>query len=133
LSVKRKQAAFAMTDAHYKHIQKLIRRELGGRFESSIWFALMLAALGVAATIAITVLATEINNAARRGELEATAWGFLAIALLCFSMHFFGSRKTGKQRANDLIEMMDTYNMEIEQHSQSPMRPVVPAASPLVL
>lgn len=122
-----------MTDGHYKHIQKLIRRELGGRFESSIWFALMLAAVGVAATIAITVAATEIHNAARRGELETTAWGFLAISLLCASMHFFGSRKTGKQRANDLIEMMDTYNMEIEQHGQSPTRPGAPAASSLVL
>lgn len=122
-----------MTDAHYKHIQKLIRRELSSRFESSIWFALMIAALGIAATIVITVLATEIHNAAHRGEFEVAGWGFLAIGLLCAAMHFFGGRKTGEQRANDLIEMMDTYNIEVEQHGQSPIRSSSPAVSPVAL
>ncbi len=108
-----------MTDAHYKHIQKLIKRELSERFESSIWFALMLAAIGIAATVGVTVLAADIHNAAHRGMLEEAGWFFLGIGLLCGGFHFFGSRKTGEQRANDLIEMMDTYNIEVQ--SQVPV------------
>jgi hypothetical protein len=106
-----------MTDAHYKHIQKLIKRELGGRFESSIWFALMLAAVGIAATIGVTVLGTDIHNATHKGMLEEAGWFFLAIGLLCAAFHFFGSRNTGEQRANDLIEMMDTYNIEVQSRA----------------
>src|SRR6185437_14171511 len=60
LSVKREPPAIAMTDEHYKYIQTLIKRELKGRIESSAWFALALAALSVAATVAVTVAATSI-------------------------------------------------------------------------
>lgn len=122
-----------MTEAHYEHIQELILRELGGRFESSGWFAGALASLGVALTILITIWATEIHNAAHRGKLEVAGWFFVVIAVGCLAAHFFGSRRSGKQRAEDLIDMMDRYSVEMGD----PAMPVIgtrgaAAASPRV-
>ncbi|HEV3319190.1 MAG TPA: hypothetical protein VG053_05570 [Solirubrobacteraceae bacterium] len=124
-----------MTQAHYDHIQSLIRRELGGRFESSGWFAGGLASLGVAVTILITIWSTELHNAAHRGKLEVAGWFFLVIALGCGLVHFFGSRRTGKQRAQDLVDMMDRYNLEMGERTPGPGRAPAPtdagpAASP---
>lgn len=105
-----------MTDEHYKHIQALIKRELKGRIESSAWFALALAALSVAATVAITVAATSIPEAANRAKIEMLGWGSLAFGLFCLAVHLLFRRRSGDQRAQDLIDMMDRYNMAVEQH-----------------
>jgi hypothetical protein len=102
-----------MTEAHYADIQRLIKRELKGRFESSGWFALCLMTIGMASTIAVTILGTDITEAARRGELETAGWFLLAFGIFCLLVHFFGSRRNGGQRAQDIIDMMDRYNIEV--------------------
>ena len=108
-----------MTDVHYEHVQGLIKRELGGRLESSGWFAGALASLGMAATIGVTVFATNIPNAAHRGKLETAGWFLLVFGIFCLLVHFFGRRRTGEQRAQDIIDMMDRYNMQVEAQSAS--------------
>ncbi|MFZ2114123.1 MAG: hypothetical protein WAU77_10400 [Solirubrobacteraceae bacterium] len=126
-----------MTDAHYGHIQQLIRRELKGRFESSGWFALMLAAFGVATTILITVLGTDIPDAANKGKLETAGWFCMIFAAFCLAIHVV-KRKDGEQRATDLIEMMDRYNIEVAQHdgktsAGTDTMPAASMASPVAL
>jgi hypothetical protein len=116
LSVKRQPPAIAMTGEHYKHIQTLIKRELKGRIESSAWFALALAALSVAATVAVTVAATSIPEAANRAKIETLGWGSLAFGVFCLVVHLLFRRRSGDQRAKDIIDMMDRYNMAVEQH-----------------
>jgi hypothetical protein len=116
LSVKRPRAAVAMTDEHYKHIQSLIKRELKGRIESSAWFALALAAFSVSATVAITVSATSIPEAANRAKIETLGWGSLAFSIFCLVVLLLFRRRNGDQRAQDIIDMMDRYNMAVEQH-----------------
>jgi hypothetical protein len=116
-----------MTSTQYQHIQELIRRELTGRFESSGWFALSLAALGVGATILITVLATAITDSANKGKLETAGWFFAAFAAFCLVIHFI-KRKDCEERAGDIIDMMDRYNMEVEsQHSMAAPTPAAPS------
>jgi hypothetical protein len=117
LSVKREPPAIAMTDEHYTHIQTLIKRELKGRIESSAWFALALAALSVAATIAVTVAATAIPEAANRAKIETLGWGSFAFGVFCLVVHVLFRRRSGDQRAQDIIDMMDRYNMAVEQRS----------------
>lgn len=117
-----------MTQAHYDHMKVLIRRELGSRFESSGWLAGALASLGIALTILITIWSTEIHNAAHRGKLEVAGWFFCAIAICCVLVHFFGARRTGRQRATDLIEMMDRYCLEMGGRSAEPGK-LIPAAT----
>jgi hypothetical protein len=104
-----------MTDEHYKYIQTLIKRELKGRIESSAWFALALAALSVAATVAVTVAATSIPEAANRAKIETLGWGSLAFGLFCLIVHLLFRRRSGDQRAQDIIDMMDRYNMAVER------------------
>jgi CHASE1-domain containing sensor protein len=116
-----------MTETQYQHIQQLIRRELRGRFESSGWFALSLAAFGVALTILITVWATAITDSANKGKLETAGWFLAAFAVFCLVTHF-AKRKDCDERAQDIINMMDRYNMAVE--SQQPPAPP-PVASNL--
>jgi len=106
-----------MTKTQYQHVQQLIRRELGSRFDSSGWFALSLAAFGVGITILITVWATAITDSANKGKLETVGWLMGAFALFCLAIHF-AKRKDCDERAQDIIDMMDRYNMEVE--SQRP-------------
>jgi len=124
-SVKRKPPDVAMTSTQYQHIQELIRRELRSRFESSGWFALSLAALGVAATILITVLATAITDSANKGKLETAGWFCAAFAAFCLVVHLI-KRKDCDERASDIIDMMDRYNMEVESQQSV----AAPAARP---
>jgi len=116
LSVKRPLAAVAMTDDHYKHVQSLIKRELKGRIESSAWFALAMSAFSVAATVAITVAATSIPEAANRAKMETLGWGAFAFAIFCLVVLLMFRRRNGDQRAQDILDMMDRYNMAVEQH-----------------
>ncbi len=118
-----------MTEKHYKHIQDLIKRELGGRLESSGWFALALASLGMAATIGVTAYATQIPDAANRGKLETAGWFLLAFGVFCLLVHIFWRRRNGEQRAQDIIDMMDRYNVAMGQRAQVPS-PAAPLASP---
>ena len=108
-----------MTRTQYQHVQELIRRELGSRFESSGWFALSLAGFGVAVTILITVWATAITDSANKGKLETAGWFFAAFAAFCLVIHFV-KRKDCDERAQDIIDMMDRYNMEVESQQPAP-------------
>jgi CHASE1-domain containing sensor protein len=117
-SVKRKPPDVAMTNTQYQHVQQLIRRELGSRFESSGWFALSLAGFGVATTILITVWATAITSSANKGKLETAGWLIAAFAVFCLVIHVV-KRKDCDERAQDIIDMTDRYNMEVE--SQQPI------------
>jgi len=117
-----------MTKTQYQHVQELIRRELATRFDSSGWFALSLAAFGVATTILITVWATAIADSANKGKLETAGWFFGGFALFCLAIHFV-KRKDCDKRAQDIIDMMDRYNMEVQ--SQHPPLTAAPAAGNL--
>jgi hypothetical protein len=112
--VKRAPPGFAMTKAHYEHIQTLIKREVAGKPEASIWLALALAALSAVAAIWIAVLGGGVTGTTHRGNLEVGAWCLLAFTSFCVVVHFVGSRRSADQRAQDIIDMMDRYNLEVE-------------------
>jgi len=119
-----------MTDAQYKRIQWRIRREMKGRFDSSGWFASAVGFLSVGATIVVTVEATSIAEAANKGKLETAAWACGLITLICLVVHFVKRADAGG-RADDIIEEMDTYNIEVAQHqAQHPASGGAVAASP---
>lgn len=108
-----------MTDGHYEHIQELIKRELAGRIESSAWFALALSALSIAATVLLTVSVTSIPEAANRAKIETLGWGCVAFGIFCLLVHLLFRRRSGKQRAQDIIDMMDRYNIEVDPPAQT--------------
>jgi hypothetical protein len=109
--VKRKPVAVAMTSESFAHTKEAIK-QLPGGFESSIWFALMLAALGSAATMLVTVLGTEIPDAANKGKMETAAWFCLAFAGFCLFTHV-KQRRSGDRRARDVIQALERDSFEV--------------------
>lgn len=118
-----------MTDEHYKHVQSLIKRELTGRIESSAWFALALAAFSAAGTVLVTIAATVIPEADNRAKLETLGWGCLAFGVFCVLVHLLFRRRSGDQKAKDIIDMMDRYNMEVERHASGVAAPALDEAN----
>jgi hypothetical protein len=118
--VKRAPPGFAMTKAHYEYIQTLIKREVAGRPETSIWLALALAALSAVGAVWIAVIGGGVTGATHRGNLEVAAWFLLAFAVFCVFVHFVGNRRSADQRAQDIIDMMDRYNLEVEGQAGLP-------------
>jgi hypothetical protein len=86
-----------------------------GRFDSSGWFASAVGFVGVGATILTTIEATSITEAANKGKLETAAWACLLITVICLVVHFV-KRADASRRADDIIEEMDTYNIQVAQH-----------------
>ena len=105
-----------MTDAHYGRIQSRIKREMKGRFDSSGWFAVAVAAFSIGATILVTVVATPISDAATKGKLETVGWACGFITVACLAIHA-SKRRDADRRAADIIEEMDTYNIQVSPSS----------------
>jgi hypothetical protein len=116
--IKRAPPGFAMTTAHYEYIQTLIKREVAGKPETSFWLALALAALTAVGAIWIAVGGGGVTGATHRGNLEVAAWLLLSFGVFCVGVHFVGSRRSADQRAQDIIDMMDRYNLEVESEPE---------------
>jgi hypothetical protein len=119
-------AEVAMTDEHYKRVQQRIRREIRGSHTSSIWLAISLMVLGVFATLWIAVWSTNPGGA-ERGKLEVAAWGCLAVASLAGFVHY-RVWKDARNRAQDVIDEMDTYCYRRAEDRPAPVPPPPPGA-----
>ncbi len=102
------QPQVAMSEQHYERIQERIRREVRGTHTSSIWLALGLAVAGVGATLLVTISSATLSAAAK-GKLEVAAWACLVVTLIFMVFHFV-MWHDAKNRADDVISEMDTYN-----------------------
>lgn len=118
LAIKHRKPGIAMTDAHYGRIQSRIKKEMKGRFDSSGWFAVAVAAFSVGATILVTVVATPISDAATKAKLETTGWACAFITVVCLAVHF-AKRRDAERRAEDIINEMDTYNIQVSRPAAS--------------
>jgi hypothetical protein len=114
LAIKRKKPGIAMTEGHYRRIQSRIKREMRGRFDSSGWFAVAVAFFSIGATILVTIEATAISNAATKGKLETVGWACVLITACCLAVHL-SKRRDADRRAEDIIEEMDTYNIQVSE------------------
>jgi hypothetical protein len=129
VDVETKLPDVAMSKGDYAHVKKLIQKEINAGFDSSGWFALGLASLSIAIGIGVTLLGTEITNASHKGKLELAAYFFAAFGAFCIAMHLFGRRRTANQRATELIETMDRYNMNVHRRESASERVGAPDGS----
>lgn len=96
----------ALTTASYERMKERIRREMKGTLTTSFWITLAVAALGVGASLLITVNSVELGESTE-GQFEVGYWACFVFAAFCGVMHFIYF-KDASERAEDLIQEIET-------------------------
>jgi hypothetical protein len=96
-----------MSAPQYERIQQKIR-DSAESSNASIWLALALTFGGIAATLWVTVAATDMT-ADVKGKLEVGGWASIALLVVLVAVHLV-KHAQHRTLVEDIIKEMDTYS-----------------------
>lgn len=99
--------SIAMSAPQYERIQQKIR-DSAESSNASIWLALALTFGGIAATLWVTVAATDMT-ADVKGKLEVGGWASIALLVVLVAVHLV-KHAQHRTLVEDIIKEMDTYS-----------------------